>query len=161
MFAKSQFQTLLAYHWHTNRRLMECAAKLDVTAYRSNPGYGHGSIHVLLYHVLDTDVGWRGALESGKQNPPLRYKAYPDLESLQRAFEEEQRAWEALLDRLSDEEIEGNVELKRRRGGTVPVPRWRILQHVVMHGMQHHTEIAQLLTGRGESPGDLDFIRYR
>jgi uncharacterized damage-inducible protein DinB len=40
-------------------------------------------------------------------------------------------------------------------------PRWRVLQHLALHGMQHATEIAQLLTVKGQSPGDIDFIFYR
>jgi hypothetical protein len=38
--------------------------------------------------------------------------------------------------------------------------RWRIVQHLVLHGMQHHTEITQLLTAQGQSPSDIDFILY-
>jgi uncharacterized damage-inducible protein DinB len=38
--------------------------------------------------------------------------------------------------------------------------RWRILQHLVLHGMQHHTEIAHGLTVKGHSPGDIDFIFF-
>ena len=40
------------------------------------------------------------------------------------------------------------------------IPRWRILSHVVLHGMQHSAEIAELLTLKGQSPGDIDFIFY-
>lgn len=58
MFIKSQFQTLFAYHWHTDQRLITYAAKLSEADYKDNPGYGHGSIHDLLFHVLRTDHGW-------------------------------------------------------------------------------------------------------
>jgi uncharacterized damage-inducible protein DinB len=54
MFSRSQFQTLFTYHWHTNLRLMECAAKLGEADYKDNPGYGHDSIHDLLFHLLRT-----------------------------------------------------------------------------------------------------------
>ncbi|HXF60224.1 MAG TPA: hypothetical protein VNK95_01325 [Caldilineaceae bacterium] len=46
------------------------------------------------------------------------------------------------------------------RGQTATLPLWRVLQHLVLHGMQHHTEIAQLLTTKGESPGDIGFIFF-
>ncbi len=160
MFSQSQFQTLFAYHWHTTRRLIACAAKLDEADYQDNPGYGHGSIHDLLFHLLRTDQGWRLGLETGRQPSPLPQEDFPDLKSLQTGFEREQVAWQALLDRLSAEEIEGNIDLTTLRGGRMTFPRWRILQHLVLHGMQHHTEVAQLLTAKGESPGNIDFIFF-
>jgi uncharacterized damage-inducible protein DinB len=45
-------------------------------------------------------------------------------------------------------------------GESAILPRWRIFQHLVLHGMQHHTELAQLLTAKGQSPGDIDFVFY-
>jgi uncharacterized damage-inducible protein DinB len=52
------------------------------------------------------------------------------------------------------------MELINRRGDIFPTPRWRVLQHLVLHGMQHHSELAQLLTAKGQSPGNIDFIFY-
>jgi len=160
MFSKSQFQTMFAYHWHINLRLTECAARLGEADYKDNPGYGHGSIHDLLFHVLRTDQGWRLGLETGRQLSPLRQEDFPDLTSLQIGFEREQVAWQALLDRLGAEEIEGNIDLTTWRGDMMTFPRWRILQHLVLHGMQHHSELAQLLTAKGQPPGNIDFIFF-
>ncbi len=61
MTAKTQFQTLYAYHFHTTRLLVDCAEKLTEADYRANPGYGHGSIHDTLFHLLRTDMSWRRA----------------------------------------------------------------------------------------------------
>lgn len=160
MFIKSQFQTLFAYHWHTTRRLMDCAANLCEADYRDKPDYGHGSIHDLLFHLLRADHGWRLGLETGRQLAPLSADDYPDLESLRHGFEREQAAWQALLDSLSAGEIEAAVELTNWRGDQMAFPRWRILQHLVLHGMQHHAELAQLLTAKGQSPGNIDFIFF-
>lgn len=158
--SKSQVNTLFAYQWHTTRRLMACAAGLDEGAYFENPGYGHGSIHDLLFHLLRTDSAWRLALETGSQLSPLRQEEFPDLASLQAVLEQEQQAWQALLDGLGDEEIEGAIDLTNWRGDIVTFQRWRILQHLVLHGMQHHAELAQLLTAKGQSPGNIDFLFY-
>jgi uncharacterized damage-inducible protein DinB len=160
MFSKSQFQTLFAYHWHTTLHLMACAARLSEADYTDNPGYGRGSIHDLLFHLLRADQSWRLALETGRQSPSSRQEDFPTLQSLQAGFEAERLAWQALLDRLGGEEIEGNISLTTRRGDSMTLPRWRILQHVVLHGMQHHAELAQLLTTKGQSPGDIDFIFF-
>jgi uncharacterized damage-inducible protein DinB len=157
-FSKSQFQALFAYHWLISQRVIDCAARLDEADYKDDPGYGHGSIHELLFHVLVTDRGWRLGLEAGRQPLPLRLEDFPDLGSLQTGFEAEQQAWKALLDRLSPDEIEGNINLTSRRGDTGAFPCWRILQHLVLHGMQHYSEASRLLTAKGQSPGDIDFI---
>ncbi len=79
MFTKMQFETLFAYHWHTGTRMLDLASRLDEADYHEQTGYGQGSIHNILFHL-------------------------------------------------------------------------------VLHCMQHHTELAELLTRRGKSPGEIDFI---
>lgn len=140
---------------------MDRASKLGEAEYYENPGYGHGSIHDLLFHLLRTDQSWRLALETGRQLSPIKAEDFPDLESLHTGFESEQQAWGALLESLSAEQIEGTMDMTSWRGDVYTFHRWRILQHIVLHGMQHHTELAQLLTARGQSPKDIDFIFYR
>lgn len=160
MSVKSQFETLFAYHWHTTQRLLECAVKLGEADYRDDPGYGHGSIHDILFHLLRTDQSWRLALETGRQLAPSRPEEFPDLVSLQAGFERERQAWQVLLDGLGVEAIERDITLTTWRGDVMSFSVWRILQHLVLHGMQHHTELAHLLTAKGQSPGDIDFIFF-
>jgi uncharacterized damage-inducible protein DinB len=139
MSGNSHIKTLFDYHWHTTNRLMEGAAKLTLDDYHANPGFGHGSVHDLLFHLLRTDRSWRLALAG---------------------FAEEQVAWQALLGSLTVEEFEGDVDLTNWRGEPVTFARWRVLHHLVLHGMQHHAELAALLTAKGQSPGNIDFIFY-
>jgi uncharacterized damage-inducible protein DinB len=158
--SEALYKTLFAYHWHVTKRLLSCASQLSEAQQMADGGYGHGSIHAVLFHLLRSDRSWRLGLETAKQQAPPHAAAFPTLESLQTGLAEEQQAWGALLDTLSAEEIEGDLSLMRRSGEVWVVPRWRILQHVVLHGMQHHTEVAQLLTAQGRSPGDIDFIVF-
>ncbi len=161
MFSKDQFNTLFAYNWHTTNRLIERAANLSEEEYHANPGYGHGSIHDLFFHLLRAGRSWRMALQTGKQLSGIEAEDFPGLDTLQAGFEVEKGAWNDLLESLSAEQIEGEIELTSWRGDVYTFKRWRILQHVIMHGMQHHTELAHLLTARGQSPRDIDFIFYR
>lgn len=154
------FRHLFDYHFHLTFRALDMAAVLESEAYLGNPGYGHGSIHALLLHLRQTDWAWREALETGQQQPPLTASDYPDLPSLRAGFQAEQAAWNDLLEKLSNEEIASTVSLHTRRGNAVDFPRWRILQHVILHGMQHHSELAHRLTGLGQQPGNIDYIFY-
>ena len=160
MLTQSQFQTLYEYHFHTCAQLIDGAEKLAEADYRANPGYGHGSIHDLLFHLLNVDRSWRTSLETGAQPARLPADDYPDLSSLRAGFDKEHAAWKALLARLSEDEFQGQMEVTSPRYGTATMQRWHILQQVILHGMQHHAEIAQLLTSRGQSPGNIDFIFY-
>jgi uncharacterized damage-inducible protein DinB len=61
---------------------------------------------------------------------------------------------------LDDEQLDDPMEVLDQRGVLHPMKRWLILQHVILHGMQHRSEAAMLLTRYGQSPGNLDFIFY-
>ena len=161
MFLQAQFQTLFAYHWHTTLNLLELASILDDAEYHANPGYGHGALHDLFFHLLRTDMSWRKALQTGRQTAGIEPAQFPDYESLRAGFAQEQAEWQMYLQGLSEEQIQNNIELVNWRGDAVTFARWRILQHLVLHGMQHDAEIAQLLTAKGQAPGNLDFIFFQ
>lgn len=153
-FTRTHFRTLFDYHWHVHQRMLEAAARLDPTARQAERGYGRGSIHNVLVHLLNTDRTYRLSMQTGRRPQPLDPGTLPDLAALQAGFAQEQTAWQAMLDSLSAEAIEGTVTVD------FAVPRWHLLQQVVLHGMQHHSELAQALTEHGQSPGDLDFIFF-
>lgn len=161
MSLQAHYQTVFRYHFATTARLMDEAAQLEEAAYRHHPGYGHGSIHELLCHLLRTDNSWRHGLLSGKQQAGLRTEDLGDLTALRAAFAQEAADWQAYLDSLDDGQIAGEMEMFDWRGNPHTFVLWRILQHVILHGMQHHAELAALLTAQGRSPGDIDFLFYQ
>jgi uncharacterized damage-inducible protein DinB len=155
-----EIRTLFAHRAHTTWRLLEKAAELPPGAYASHPGFGHGSIHALFVHLLLTDEGWRVALETGRQPARRPPETYPDLPAVRAGFEREQASWQTLLAGYDAAAIAGEVHLITRAGDHADLPLWRLLHHLILHGMQHHTELAHLLTTLGHSPGDLDFIFF-
>lgn len=159
MSVQEHFAFQFAYHWGTNHRLVDLAAELNPADYSRSPDAGGRSIHDLFFHILATDAGWRGALQTGVRPAPIPATAFPDLASLRKGLADEERAWDAFLRSMDDEVIESEASLESR-GRSMRLPRWRVLQHLILHGMQHHTELAQLLTVLGNSPGDLDFIFF-
>lgn len=160
MTAVEQYRFLYDYHFDTLRRLLEDAQVLDEDAYQADPGYGRGSVHDLLLHILATDRSWRETLLTGQRPEPLDPERFGDVGRLMGLLAEEREAWEKVFDDLSDGQVGEPVELIGGPGRVMKVPRWWVLQHVVFHGMQHSAEIAQHLTERGQSPGDIDFIFY-
>jgi uncharacterized damage-inducible protein DinB len=152
---KMEYQTLFAYQNHTNQRLLRGAAGLSEADYREHPGYGLGSVHDLFVHLLSAGRVWRAVL-LGERPSRAHAADFPDIASLQAAFDQEEAAWRSYLDGLEEADLQAAVTLRGERS----IPRWRILQHLILHGMQHAAEIAHLLTLKGQSPGDIDFIFF-
>jgi len=156
----NQYHNLFAYHFDTTFKLLDCAQQISESKLVVDPGYSHGSIHNLFFHLLRTDISWRTGLETGQQVSGIRASDYPDMPSLRIGFKNEQIAWREYLDSLDDAQIGCEINITNWRGVEISFKLWHILQHVVLHGMQHHSEIAQQLTENGCSPGDIDFIFY-
>jgi len=161
MFSKEMIQTLYGYHYWANDRVLDFAARVDAVDYFADVGYSHGNLHGILFHILRTDYSWRIACQTLKPAvEPLFLENFPDLYAIRTRWEGEQQAMLAYLSGLSPNEIEGDIQLTDRRGEVHRFRLWRVLVHVVLHAMQHHSEAAALLTRYGHSPGDLDFIFY-
>ena len=158
---QAHYQTLFAYSWHTAQKLLDQAAQLDEAARHAHPGVGHGAIHDLFFHLLASFQGWRVALETGQQPPRLQPAGYETLDAMRAALAQEYDAMQRWLAGQDDAAIAGQVTLTTARGHTATFPLWRILQHLVLHAMQHHTELANLLTLQGHSPGDIDLLFYQ
>jgi uncharacterized damage-inducible protein DinB len=62
--------------------------------------------------------------------------------------------------KLNASEYDKYIDLTSMKGDKYSFMCWRILEHIVIHGVQHCTEISQLLTNKGHSPGDIDFLFY-
>jgi uncharacterized damage-inducible protein DinB len=161
MSIKVQYKTLFAYHWHTSRRILEGAAQLEEADLRAGSIYAGRSIIFLLFHVLHNDRIWRQVLELGRLSAILQPEDFQDLAALQAGYQAEQQGWQVLLEALSPDEIDADCEMASASDQVYSLPRWWALQHVILHGMQHHAELAQLLTEHGHSPGDIDFIFYQ
>jgi len=155
-----QYQILFNYHWQTTQRLMGLAAKLDEVDYFHKPEDDSGSLHEKLLHILRANHAWHQSLIAGSQQRPLSRKQFDDIAALQAGFDCEQSSWDEMLAGWTEAELGESVNLIRSDGTEYCFVLWRILQHLILHGMQHHAEIAQMLTNFGHSPGNLDFIFF-
>lgn len=151
---------LYRYHFDTTLRLITAAQDLT-GAQRTEPNKPYQrSVHDLLFHILQSDRGWRLGLQTGERPAPMPAEEYEDLASLEHALLQEQSEWSKLLAGMGDDQIGEEVLLQSRPGHAYTFSRWKVLFHVLLHGMQHQAEIADALTHAGHPPGDIDFIFY-
>jgi uncharacterized damage-inducible protein DinB len=160
MAAKTAILALLDYHAWVNERLLGMAEGLAERDLLQDRGYGRGSVFATLLHILRTDARWRAGLTTGQRGPEIADEEFPQLADLRQGFQDEAAAWHTLASSLGEASLDEDVEFTDSRG-SLSLPRWKIIHHILLHGMQHQAELAMALTTLGHSPGDLDLIYYR
>lgn len=158
---KNTLQTLFNYTWHTTNHLLAVAAQLSEADYKTPTAYKSESIHDVSFHLLQVAMAWLNGVKTGKQSVVITKEQVSDLAPLRAKFADVQADWTTFLDSLSDEQIAGDIHLINWRGEPVTFVYWRVLYQVILHAMQHHSELAQMLTLKGHSPGNIDFLFYR
>jgi uncharacterized damage-inducible protein DinB len=160
MLAREMLATQFDYNSARNARMLACAAQCTDEQLDLPSGYGIGSLRATLVHLLLVEMGWRSRAAGtpvSRENPPLAATAsVAEMRAFQRDEAERARAYIA---GMSDDALAGTFTASRP-GGTRTFVRWHVLQHILYHGAQHRSEVAELLTQFGQSPGDTDFIYY-
>jgi uncharacterized damage-inducible protein DinB len=152
---KSEIATLLHFNFWANARILSTCERMSTDEFTRlhTPDPGWGSLRGILVHTLDTEYGWRSVLQALDEDKILEAGDFADVAALQTRWNIERAAWFDFVDRLSDESINLGYGDNPHTGPKV----WQTILHVVTHGIQHRSEAAAILTGYGQSPGELDF----
>lgn len=155
---KTDIETLIAYNfWADNEILAACAHISAADFIRPvTPDPGWHSLRGTLVHLLDTEYGWRVALQNLADAGVLHEDDFPDVASLRARWQAEETAWQAYIASLDD----AALNAVWREEETIQRTRWQTILHVINDGTYHRSEAAAMLTGFGHSPGELDFEGY-
>jgi uncharacterized damage-inducible protein DinB len=161
-------RALFDHLYWVNRRLLAAAARLSTEEFTS-PTTPETPIVVTtrdlratLVHELDVEWSWRLNLQ-GKPidewgpDEELKPEDYPDVRTLRERWardEAEMRAW---LEGLSDKDL---ARLTSSAFTNDQRPLWHYLLHITTHAAQQQADAATLLTLKGASPDELDFLAY-
>jgi uncharacterized damage-inducible protein DinB len=158
---KAQAVTLVEYHIWANHRVLLKAAKLTSTQLLNETALGHGTLMGTLIHILDTQWYWREGAQTGKlPTKTLSLVDFPDIKSLRRRWDEDDRLLLSYVNGLSQTKLNGSVTYNWLWAAPRSRPLWHILQHIVNHGTHHRSEIGLVLATLSQSPKDLDFIKF-
>jgi uncharacterized damage-inducible protein DinB len=161
MFGKEMLATMFEYNAATNVRLLDCAAKVSDEQLDTPSDYSVGSLRQTLWHTLIVEYGWRSqcqGIDARALPPPIEPTA--TVAAFQAFQREEAARVRAFVADASEDELAETVTLKRPDGTERSLIRWHILVHILYHSAQHRSEMAELLTRYGQSPGDTDFLFF-
>ena len=159
MGMKEMIATQYDYNCWANARILENARHLSDEQYYAEAVFR--SVHELLVHTVRTEWVWRTLAQYGEiTEPPPGSEDIRSLGDVRALWRQEETAFRSYLEELSDVELAGKVETVSPAGQAHTLARWEMLQHMLLHSMQHRAELASVLTSYEHSPGDLDFIFF-
>jgi uncharacterized damage-inducible protein DinB len=154
----SDISTLVHFNFWANDRILAACERISTDEFtrQHTPDPGWGSLRAILVHTLDTEFGWRMILQAQDGDEILQADDFAGVMALKLRWDRERAAWFDYAAGLSDESIHLRYGEDPHQGPKV----WQTIVHVVTHGIQHRSEAAGILTGYGQSPGELDFDRF-
>ena len=158
---KTEILSLYAYNRWANRRILEATKQISPGQFLAPAPVSFGSLRGTLVHLLGAETLWRKRCQD-KISPSvlLAEEQLPTFDLLREYWQEEENAWQAFLNDLSDEALHRVVHYTSMKGVPFETVLWQILLHVVNHGTQCRSEAAVVLTSYNQSPGDLDYILF-
>ncbi len=158
----SQIQSVFDYNYWANDQILDAAEQAGPEHFaRPAKILSHGSLRGTLVHVLSAEWVWRLRCQEMVSPPAmLAEQDFPDLAALRDRWKQEEGAMRSYLANLQDDDLVKPIEYTTTIGVPFQNILWHILFHVANHGTQFRSEAAVLLSRRGYSPGDLDYIAY-
>lgn len=155
---KADISTLIAYTFWADERILSACERVSLVEFTREitPNPGWSSLRGILVHALDTEYGWRLILQAQDASAILAEADFADVASLRTRWDAEKTAWLAYEAGLSEDTLNNGYGNDSKTGPKV----WQTIVHVINHGTQHRSEAAAVLTGYGQSPGELDFDTF-
>ncbi len=92
---KNDIITLINFNFWANSRILTACKLISVEEFTRpvTPDPGWGSLRGILVHTLDTEYGWRSALQAFAEDHILNENDFSDVEGLKIHWEKERSAW--------------------------------------------------------------------
>ena len=154
----SYIATLVHFNFWADNHILATSKRISVDEFTRLyvPDPGWASLRGILVHTLDTEYGWRSVLQELDADEILGVDDFPTVAVLKSQWDIERAAWINYVTGLRIERLNLGNGNDAQNGPKV----WQTIVHVVTHGIQHRSEAAAILTGYGQSPGDLDFDKF-
>jgi uncharacterized damage-inducible protein DinB len=157
---KEDILMLYQYNQWSTRKILDAASKVTPEQFLAPADFPHGGLRGTLVHALFAEWIWRSRWQGTSPTHRLRPEDFPTFDSLRARWSYEENLLMAFVQDLTDEHLSKVISYRTTDGTPKERILWQMMAHLVNHGTQHKTEAAAILTGFGQSPGDIDMIYF-
>ena len=154
----TDLQFLLDFDAWANEQVLSIASGLTADEFVAVPGLGHAAPRSTVLHCINGMRLWRNRLEGTPISAPATEQEFPTLDSVRALWRAEHALFVTYVRGLTGEDLDAVLE--QRRPDLVRSERWLLILHIVLHNVQHRSELAQALTLLGHSPGELGLTAF-
>jgi uncharacterized damage-inducible protein DinB len=147
-----QMQSLAAYNRWADDRILTTADPLSDDALNADCADGRPILGALL-HALGTQLWWLGNW-TGIQ-PPVYEQTRAGL---RQAYTDAHDRIDTLVAATDGARWAAALEFSFPGAPVIKLPMWQTFAQVMLHGVQHRSQLAEALTRLGHSPGDMEYI---
>ncbi|HKJ26645.1 MAG TPA: DinB family protein [Anaerolineales bacterium] len=162
---KAHLEQLMDYNYWANGLIMKYAEKLSEEDYTEKVAYSRGSLRDVLSHVMFAEWTWLDRMqEVSMPTEDLRRafnpERYPNIQGMYEDWFDLELRMREFMAELPEAMYSQEFTYKRSDGTEFTDTYADIFTQLVLHGMQHRAECALILSEKGYSPGNLDYITY-
>jgi len=157
---KQDIALLYRYNQWTTAKILNAASNVTQEQFLAPAPFPHGGLRGTLVHALFAEWIWRQRWEGISPKQRLKPDDFPNFASLRAFWTEQGRLLMEFVDGLTDERLNSEFNYSATDGTPYQRILWQTMAHLVNHGTQHKTEAAAILTGYGQSPGDIDLVYF-
>jgi uncharacterized damage-inducible protein DinB len=148
--------SLHRYNDYANGLVFDAAGNLSDEDLQKSSSPSHGTVKMLLIHMLGTETHFLSACLGCDLDLPVS-RDNPPLEAIREGFGEISRKRMNFLDGTKEEDITEVIPVEIGPG-IVNLPRWQMLAQSLLHSAHHRGELSIVMTGLGQPLPTLDPI---
>ena len=162
---KAYLEQLIDFNYWGNGLILKYAEQLDESDFIEKGLHSHGGLRDILAHMLFAEWIWldrmqQTAMPVEEMRKKFDAERYTDVESLYKDWFDLELRMRAFVAKMPEEIITQEFTYTRSDGSECADSYADIITQVTFHAMQHRAECAMILTEKGKSPGNMDYLVY-
>lgn len=150
---------LSEYYLWAEERLLGSLETMKQEDFEKDLHSSHGGIRGTLLHILNAENTWTRRL-SGEPVVPLDDSKLKSLDDFKREWDHLDRKLAAMLDGLTDENLQSRFDYQDMKGNKYSHPRIWAFQQLFNHFTYHRGQIVAMQRQLGCKPANTDLIGF-
>ena len=159
---KAYIEQLIDYNYWANGLILKYCEKLPAEDFTKENEYNPESVRNILAHIMLAEWLWLDSMQRvlNEFRKLFNMDRYPSIKECYDEWFDIELRMRDFLAGMPEKELTETFKYSQSDGTEREDRYVDIFTQLTLHGMQHRSELAVILTKLGHSPGNIDYIVY-